>query len=182
MIFTAGTYVRIRYTVRLESGEIVKGDPCDSLASMDFVTGFNQVLPGLEKRLLGLKQGDAATIIIPPDEGFGSYDATLVTERTFDEFPEGRALQPGRWVLAESERYKAKTSYYVKDKGPNTIVLDYNHPLAGRTLIYNLTIIEARPARQEELALIRPCDFEPGGRYRAADMWPEEESAENKEH
>jgi FKBP-type peptidyl-prolyl cis-trans isomerase SlyD len=171
MIFKAGTYVRIRYTLRIESGEIVKGDPKDSLEYMDFITGFNQVLPGLESRLIGLEQGERVMLRIPPDEAFGQYDPSLAQEKTFDEFPEGRSLEAGKWVMATNEQYRIRTGYLVRKKGPSSITVDYNHPLAGKTLIYEVMITEERPARQDELALVKPCDFEPGNRNKVIDTF-----------
>ena len=169
MIKDIGSYVRIKYTVLFESGEIIKGDPADSLEYMDFVTGFNQVLPGLERHLISMKKGDEITIEIPPEEAFGPYDPSLVQEKEFSEFPQGESLEVGKWVLATNVQHKIKCGYFVKKKGPNSVTLDHNHPFAGKTLIYNIVIAEARQATQEELALIRPCDFEPGSKKKVAE-------------
>ena len=164
MIRDLGSYVRIRYTVSLESGEIIKGDPADSLEYMDFVTGFNQVLPGLERRVIGLKKGDEVTIEIPPEEAFGPYDPSLVQEKSLAEFPQGESLEVGKWVLATNVQHKIKSGYLVREKDSHSITLDYNHPFAGKTLVYDAAVVEVRAATQDELALIKPCDFEPGGK------------------
>ena len=50
------SYVVLKYTVKLQNGEIIKGDPKEGLAHMEFVTGYNQVISGLEKRLIGMSQ------------------------------------------------------------------------------------------------------------------------------
>jgi len=164
-----GSYVRIKYTVSLESGEILKGDPAEGLEHMGFVTGFYQVLPGLESRLIGLKGGDKVRISIPPEEAFGLYDESLVVEKSFIEFPQGKSLEPGKWFSAANKQHKIQSGYYVKEKTTESVILDYNHPFAGKTLTYDLLVVEARPATQEELALIRPCDFEPGSRMKIAE-------------
>lgn len=156
-----GTYVRIKYTVGLESGEILKGDPKEGLECMDFITGFDQVLPGLEKRLIGLNQGDEMTLTIPPEEAFGAYDPSLIKEKNFSEFPEGKTLESGKWVLAKNDNHKITCGYFVKEKGFHSVTLDYNHPFAGKTLTYFLKVVEARPATQAELTIVKPCDFEP---------------------
>jgi len=156
-----GTYVKIKYTVWLENGDILKGDPTEGLEYMEFITGFNQVLPGLEKKIIGLSKGEEITITIPPEEAFGPYDPSLVKEKNFSEFPEGKELTPGKWVLAKNEKHKITWGYFVKEKSPTSVIIDYNHPFAGKALIYRLKIEEARPATQSELALIKPCDFEP---------------------
>ena len=148
-----GMYVRIKYTVRLSSGEILKGDPKEGLEHMDFFTGFEQVLPGLESRLVGLAEGDEVTLTIPPEEAFGVYDPALVKEKSFSEFPEGKDFETGKWVEAKNEDYKINHLYYVKAKSAESITLDYNHPLANKTLIYQLKIVEARPATMFEFRL-----------------------------
>jgi len=159
-----GTYVRIKYTVRLESGEILKGDPKEGLECMDFITGFDQALPGLEKRLIELNQGDEITLTIPPEEAFGTYDPSLVKEKNFLEFPEGKTLESGKWVLAKNDTHKITCGYFVKEKGFHSVILDYNHPFAGKTLTYFLKVVEARPATQAELTIVKPCDFEPASK------------------
>ena len=157
------SYVVIKYTVKLENGEIVKGDPEEGLAYMEFVTGYNQVIPGLERGLIGMAQGDSGQIAVPPEEGFGLTDPTLIQEKFYKEFPEGRNLQEGRWVRATNPDHRVTFGYFVLEKKLDSVVLDYNHPLAGKTLIYEFTIKEVRSASQEELEILRPCEFgQPG--------------------
>lgn len=145
--------------VKLENGAIVKGHPEEGLAHMEFVTGYNQVIPGLERRVIGLSQGDKAEIIVPPEEGFGEYDPDLIQEKTFAEFPEGRNLEEGRWVRATNPQHRVTFGYLVLEKKPDRIVLDYNHPLAGKALIYQVNVAEVREANREELEILRPCEF-----------------------
>jgi FKBP-type peptidyl-prolyl cis-trans isomerase SlyD len=157
------SYVVIKYTVKLEDGEIVKGDPEEGMAHMEFVTGYNQVIPGLERRLIGMAQGDTGQIAVPPEESFGSYDSKLIQEKIYMEFPEGRNLEEGRWVRATNPDHHVTFGYFVLEKKTDSVVLDYNHPLAGKTLIYEFAIEEVRAASQEELAILRPCEFgQPG--------------------
>lgn len=157
------SYVVVKYTVRLEDGEIVKGDPEKGLAHMEFVTGYNQVIPGLERRLIGMSRGDRGEIAVPPEEGFGSYNPKLIQEKIYAEFPEGRNLEEGRWVRATNPDHRVTFGYFVLEKKQDRVVLDYNHPLAGKTLFYEFTVEDVREASREELEILRPCEFgEPG--------------------
>jgi len=157
------SYVVIKYTVKLKDGGIIKGDPVEGVAHMEFVTGYNQVIPGLERRLIGMSKGDTGQIAVPPEEGFGSYDSALIQEKLYKEFPEGRNLEENRWVRATNPDYRVTFGYLVLEKKPDRIVLDYNHPLAGKTLVYEFEVKEVREASQEELEILRPCEFgEPG--------------------
>lgn len=159
-----GTFVRIRYRLKTDRGEYVRGDPKEGDAILEFYTGYRQVLPSLEERLIGRSQGERLGFEIGAEEAFGSYREDLIREKSFDEFPEGRSLVPGKWVVARDEKTRAAYGYYVREKRRNSIVLDYNHPLAGKTLTYELVIEEVRPATQEEKILLRPCEAgEPGG-------------------
>ncbi|UCF00968.1 MAG: peptidylprolyl isomerase [Deltaproteobacteria bacterium] len=162
-IQSENSYVILKYMVRLENGEIVKGDPEEGLAHMEFVTGYNQVIPGLERRVIGLSQGDEAEITVNPDEGFGPYDPDQIQEKTFAEFPEGKDLEEGRWALATNPQHRVTFGYLVLEKKPDSIVLDYNHPLAGKTLIYQVKVEKAREANREELEILRPCEFGEAG-------------------
>ncbi len=153
------SYVILKYTVRLEDGEIIKGNPAEGLAHMEFVTGYNQILPGLERRLVGMAEGDAGEIAVPPEEGFGPHDPSLVQEKTYEEFPEGRDLVEGRWARATNPQHRVTFGYLVLEKQPDRVVLDYNHPLAGKTLIYQVSVDKVREANREELEILRPCEF-----------------------
>lgn len=157
MIERENTRVSLLYTLELESGEIVKGDPKYGLEHMDFVTGYRQALPGLEARLIGHKEGEELTLSIPPEDGFGAHDPALVMEKTFEELPEAKNFIPGKWGVARNPDHKISMGYFVIEKKESSVVLDYNHPLAGKTLLYTIKITEARPATREELELLRPC-------------------------
>jgi FKBP-type peptidyl-prolyl cis-trans isomerase SlyD len=153
-----GTYVKIRYRLKTGEGEYVKGDPREGFAILEVFTGYDQLIPGLEKRLVGRKAGEKMQVRLPPEEAFGPYRPDLVQEKRYDEFPEGRHLEEGRWAVARDDQTRTSYGYFVKKKEKDRIVLDYNHPLAGKELIYDLEIREARPAAEEEVLLLRPCE------------------------
>jgi FKBP-type peptidyl-prolyl cis-trans isomerase SlyD len=149
------TFVVIEYSVRLDDGSFVKGG--NTPASMNFIVGYGQVLPALENGLVGLEQGAQKELMIPAQEGFGEHDQSLVRTMALSEFPQGRDLVPGRWAIAKNDSTGAQYSYFVCDKTDSTITLDYNHPLAGKDLYYNVKVMLVRPALAEELEFLRPC-------------------------
>jgi FKBP-type peptidyl-prolyl cis-trans isomerase SlyD len=153
-----GTYVKIRYSLKTAEGEYIKGDPCEGLAILEIFTGYNQLIPGLERRLVGRRAGEKMQAMLPPDEAFGHYRPEEIKEKRYDEFPEGRELEEGRWAVARDDRTGVAYGYFVKKKEEDRVVLDYNHPLAGKELVYDLEILEVRPATEEEQALLRPCE------------------------
>ncbi len=151
------TFVILEYTLKLDDGTYVKGDLEQGPASLNFVVGYDQLLPTLEQRLLGIPEGAQVNLVIPPEEAFGEVQPHLVKRRPFDEFPRGKDLIVGKWVMAVNETTNAQYSYFVKEKTEDTVVLDFNHPLAGKTLYYSIRIVKVRAASAEELAYLRPC-------------------------
>jgi FKBP-type peptidyl-prolyl cis-trans isomerase SlyD len=152
------TRVSLKYSVRLETGEAVKGDPASGLAHMEFVTGYNQVFPALERKVIGLSEGEEVAFAVSPEEAFGQYDAGLVQERTFVDFPQGRDLEEGRWVRASNPDHLVSFGYKVLEKRADRVVLDYNHPLAGHSLYYQVKIDKVSEASKEDLEILRPCE------------------------
>jgi FKBP-type peptidyl-prolyl cis-trans isomerase SlyD len=149
-------FVVIEYSLRLDDGSFVKGETAP--ASMNFIAGYGQVLPALEKRLTGLEQGTGAELKIPAEEAFGEHDKGLVRSLDLHAFPSGRHLEPGKWAVAKNEATGAQYSYLVVDKTDSTITLDYNHPLAGKDLYYSVRVALVRPALPEEMEFLRPCE------------------------
>ncbi len=147
--------VVLEYTVTLEDGSVILGG--DEPAAMNFAVGYGQVLPSLEARLLGHKEGETLEFVIPADEAFGPYDPRQVKRRSFEDFPQGRGLQPGKWVVASNDRTGARYSYYVQSKDAEGVVLDFNHPLAGQDLYYHVSIRKVRDLTPEEMVELRPC-------------------------
>ncbi|MCU0586970.1 MAG: peptidylprolyl isomerase [Syntrophobacteraceae bacterium] len=150
------TFVILEYTVRLPDGSFVKGE--NGPVSLNFIVGYNQVLPALEQRLLGMSAGETRDFTIPASQAFGPRDPGQVHRRHFSEFPEGRKLEAGKWMLARNEQTQAQYSYHVLDKTDEWVDLDFNHPLAGKDLLYHVTVAHVRPASQDELEYLRPCE------------------------
>lgn len=144
-------YVKIRYMVRVPNGPVLKGGSEPEL--MDFVTGFRQVVPGLEKRLLGHSTGEKLAFTVPPEEAFGPRHPELVIEKSKADFhfPPGWSPFIGMelpMIISESE---GPDTVMIKEIKADTIVVDANHPLSGSSLQYDLEIVEARPATSDDV-------------------------------
>lgn len=161
MKISPNTFVIIEYTVRLSDGSFVKGE--NGPVSLNFIVGYNQILPALEQRILGMTIGDTRDFTIPAKEAFGPRDPSQIHRRLFSDFPEGRNLQVGKWVMARNEVTQAQYSYFVRDKSEEWVDLDFNHPLAGEDLTYHVVVTHIRPATRDELEYLRPCEVESGG-------------------
>lgn len=150
------SFVVIEYSLRLRDGSYIKGE--NGPASMNFVSGYGQLLPALEEALTGLEQGTRKEVTIPAREGFGEHDEGLVKRVELSEFPAGRDLVAGKWAIAKNGDTGAQYTYFVREKTDSAITLDYNHPLAGEDLQYSVSVVLVRPALAEELEFLRPCE------------------------
>ncbi|MDA8407460.1 MAG: FKBP-type peptidyl-prolyl cis-trans isomerase [Deltaproteobacteria bacterium] len=147
----SGSYVKIRYRVRIVDGPSLKGSP--ELETMDFVTGYGHVIPGLEKRLVGETNGRKLTFDVPAQEAFGMRDEKMVFLKKIEEFhfPPGVKPFPGMEIPVICNDDEGPGSVTIKDVREDGIVIDFNHALAGFALGYELEIIEARHSRESDV-------------------------------
>ncbi|MGC9194231.1 MAG: FKBP-type peptidyl-prolyl cis-trans isomerase [Syntrophobacteraceae bacterium] len=150
------SFVVIEYSLRLSDGSYVKGESAP--ASMNFVVGYGQLIPALEEALTGLEQGARKELTIPAVEAFGERDQSQIMTFNLSEFPAGKDLVAGKWAIAKNSDTGSQYSYFVAAKTDETITLDYNHPLAGQELHYDVKVVHVRPAHAEELEFLRPCE------------------------
>lgn len=147
----SSSFVKIRYQVRVENGPILKG--AETPEVMDFVTGFRQVIPGLEKRLLGHGIGESLSFTVPAKEAFGERrdDFIVIKDKKEFHFPEGFYPYPGMEISVVTNMDEGPDTVRIKEVRENDIVIDFNHPLAGCSLKYTLEIIEARPSKATDI-------------------------------
>ncbi|TQQ81525.1 FKBP-type peptidyl-prolyl cis-trans isomerase [Halonotius roseus] len=129
-----------RYEVAEEHGlvDAQDADP-DDYASLSFGVGDEEVIEGLEQGVIGLTVGDTETLTIPPEEGYGEFDDDKVREYEPEVF-EGMVGQPpevGMHVHAENGLHGDVTA--VTD---DVVEVDFNHELAGRTLEFEVEILD----------------------------------------
>ena len=111
---------------------------------MVYVHGQGQIVPGLEKALAGMKVGEQKTVVVKPEEGYGQVNPQGFQEVPKENFP-AEGLKVGMTLMAHGKdgvpvRIRV---HEIKDK---TIVVDLNHPLAGKTLTFNVKINEIKTA------------------------------------
>mgnify|MGYP002641659937 CR=1 FL=1 len=142
---------RFDYALRDAAGTVV--DASDVGAPLAFIEGDGKMVPGLEAALVGREAGDSFAVAIPPSEGYGDVQSALIHRLStahLDVDPAqvtvGSLLQLG----LDGEMRVVK----VLEVGADTLLVDGNHPLAGVTLRFDVTVVEARPATNDELALL----------------------------
>jgi FKBP-type peptidyl-prolyl cis-trans isomerase SlyD len=157
--------VVLDYTLRNAKDEVLDSSAAEDGEPIVYVHGYGMLVPGLEKGLLGLSVGDQKEIVVSPEEGFGERDEELVVEVERSEMPRPDAVALGDELVAESPDGD-EAVVHVVEVGPDVIVLDGNHPLAGETLHYAISVREIRPATKGEIEQAA-SEFEDAG-YEAS--------------
>lgn len=111
--------------------------------------GYEGIFPLVERELDGKEVGDTCRVRLEPDDAFGEYDAGLVHLESRDKFPDNLAI--GMQFEGEGQDSGEKLVYTVTDISTDKVVVDGNHPLAGRTLRFDCTVTAVRVATKDEI-------------------------------
>jgi FKBP-type peptidyl-prolyl cis-trans isomerase SlyD len=115
-----------------------------------FIQGIGQVIPGLESALYGMKVGEKKTVVIEPEEAYGDYDPESLEIAKKEEFSEEIPLDVGTFLDLRDDEENVLSAQVIEED-EDTVTLDFNHPLAGKTLTFKITLTAMRPASDEEL-------------------------------
>ena len=140
--------VTIHYTLKDDAGTVLdRSSPEEPLA---YLHGHGSIIPGLERQLDGKNIGDALTVTIAPADGYGDYDERLVQSVPRRTLRGSKDVKPGMRLHAQTaEGPRAVTVTQVLG---DMVTLDGNHPLAGKSLHFDVRIEDIRPATEEELS------------------------------
>ena len=130
----------------------VNGEVLDSSKGKEpltFIVGNGQMLPGLEQALLGKEQGHAAVVELKASDAFGEYNEQAIQTLPVSAFG-GAELKPGMQFHGGNEQ--GEQIIEIKDVKGDEVIVDANHPLAGKDLSFSVDIIEVRDASSDELS------------------------------
>lgn len=142
--------VTMEYLLRLDDGEEIDSSSDDD--PFEFLQGHGQIIPGLEKELYGMRIGEAKEVTVAPSEGYGELDPEDVDTVSRDIFPADMDLFVGQSLRLRDADSGQIMQASITKLAEDAVVLDFNHPLAGETLIFDVKITDLRPATSEELA------------------------------
>lgn len=117
---------------------------------LEFIIGKGQIIPGLESEIVKLDNGEKADIIVKPEDAYGEYNNEAVHTLPKEQFA-GIDLNEGMTLYGSGEGGQT-VQVTVKSFTEEEVVVDYNHPLAGKTLLFSITIMGVRAATEEEIA------------------------------
>jgi FKBP-type peptidyl-prolyl cis-trans isomerase 2 len=140
MTVEIGKGVVVHYTGRFEDGTVFDTSLDEGREPLNVVLGQGSLIPGFEKGLLGMNQGDKKSIEIEPEEGYGEYLEGLVTVVSSDRVPEG--VKVGDFLMSESER--GTLNVIVTEITEDGVKLDANHPMAGKKLFFDVEVLEVK--------------------------------------
>ena len=142
-----GKVVSMDYTLHV-NGEVV--DTSSGRKPLEFIQGTGNIIPGLERELYGMMIGDSKKVSILPADGYGELDPKAYADVPRAEFPNNIPLKKGVEVQVRDQ--SGKPMYARIDEFSDAAVkLDFNHPLAGKILNFDVTIVALRGASPEEL-------------------------------
>ena len=118
-------------------------------APLEFITDMGQIIPGLEKELINLNSGDKSDVLVQPADAYGEYNAEALQVLPKEQFA-GIELVEGMSLYGTGENGET-VQVAVKSIAGDDVTIDYNHPMAGKTLMFSVSILDVRAATEEEI-------------------------------
>ncbi len=135
----AGDTVRIHYTGTLSDGSTF--DSSDGRDPLEFTLGSGQVIPGFDKAVTGMTVGDSQTVEIPADDAYGAHNPDGRQSFPRDQVPDDIPLDIGtRLQLSGPQGQPIMVT--VAEVSETEVILDANHPLAGKDLTFEIELVE----------------------------------------
>ena len=140
-----GTRVKLRFALKLVTDEVV-----DATGEMpaEFLVADGKLPPGFERAMFGMRAGEAATLSIAAAQGFGERREENVQMLPASTFAGGMKLEPGL-VVSFADQQKTELPGVVKRLAGDLVEVDFNHPLAGRDMIFEVEILEVEQVSDE---------------------------------
>ncbi len=140
--------IGIEYTLKdANSGEQL--DTNVGQAPLEFIAGKGQIIPGLESKLVEMSENDKADVLVEAKDGYGEYNEEAIQTLPKEQFA-GIELSEGMSLYGTGENGET-VQVVVKSFNDNEVTIDYNHPMAGKTLMFSVAITSMRAATEEEM-------------------------------
>ena len=134
-----GDTIKVHYSGKFEDG--TEFDSSRGAEPMECTLGGGQLIPGFENGLMGMSVGESKTITIAPEDGYGEFRDELVLAVNRDEFPKDVPPEVGQQLRLQKPGNQP-FMVVITEVNDDTIVLDANHPLAGKTLAFDVELME----------------------------------------
>jgi FKBP-type peptidyl-prolyl cis-trans isomerase 2 len=139
-----GHTVKVHYTGKLTNGEVF--DSSQGREPLEFVMGQQQMIPGFEAGVVGMQIGEKKTIEVPFSQGYGDLMQDMIWVVPNEQFPTDIPLEKGVQLSINLPNGQQIPAYITDIEGDN-VVVDGNHPLAGKDLIFEVEVVEITPKK-----------------------------------
>jgi FKBP-type peptidyl-prolyl cis-trans isomerase SlyD len=147
-----GLMVSLEYTLKSPEGKILESSK--GREPLKYIHGQKMMIPGLEKELTGMKVGGEKHVTVKPEDAYGKVDPNAVQEIPKEKIPPN-GLQVGA-VLAARSPEGVVVPMTVREIKEKTVVMDMNHPMAGKTLLFDVKVVDIQPAPPPPTAPAKP--------------------------
>lgn len=141
----SGDKVKVHYTGKFEDGTVF--DTSNERGPLEITLGSHDVIPGVENAVEGMQEGEKKQVTVPCEEGYGQHDEQQVLDVPKDKLPDD--VEPQEGMVLEGQTQDGNTiRLQVVEVAEDTVKVDANHPLAGKTLVFDLELAEVE--KQQE--------------------------------
>lgn len=139
--------VSMEYTLHVDQEEIDSSKGQDPL---QFLVGHGNIISGLEREMIGMKVGESKDVVVLPAEGYGKFDENAFMNVPRNEFPSDLPVEEGAELTVRDDAGQSRYARIDAIDG-DTVTLNFNHPLAGDELHFNVKVVGLREPTAEEL-------------------------------
>jgi peptidylprolyl isomerase len=138
-VVEVGDTVKLDFVGKLEDGSVF--DSSEGKGPLEFEVGSGIVIAGFDEEIRGMKVGDKKTITVPSEKAYGNYDESKIGEFPKEKIPDIEKVGVGDKLFL-TDPSGGVAFAIIKEIGDEVVVLDLNHPLTGKTLIFEVEILE----------------------------------------
>lgn len=157
--------VSVHYELKVDNdGELVTADKSQPDSPLVYIQGLGMLLPEFESNMVGKTVGDSVSFKISPENGYGVRNEQEIVSIPIDSFKDNEgnvdtnSVRVGN-ILPMMDNQGNQFQGIVCEVTPEVVVMDFNHPMAGKELNFSVTVVEVRPATADELAHGHVHDF-----------------------
>lgn len=142
-----GQVVSMEYTLKVDG---VVADTSEGREPLEYVHGAGNIIPGLEREMTGMVVGDSKDVKVTPAEGYGERDESAFMDVPREQFPDEIPMKVGTELQVQNQAGQPMFARIEKVEDQN-VRLNFNHPLAGKDLHFNVKVVDVREATPEEI-------------------------------
>jgi FKBP-type peptidyl-prolyl cis-trans isomerase SlyD len=142
-----GVVVSMEYSLKIDGQEI---DSSKDQGPLQFLAGYGNIVIGLENEMKGMKIGESKNVIVSPADGYGEFDAEAFMDVPANQFPADMKVEEGLELTVRDDNGEGRYARVDNVEG-GTVRLNFNHPLAGDELHFDVKVIALREPTSEEL-------------------------------